>query len=80
MTDPAVAALPDRLVVNGIVVEVMPFRCGRWYFRCPDVRRDNARQWRGPHADRQAALDDLAQRTALPVLTRTMAEAKRHHG
>ncbi len=80
MTHPAISVSPERLVVNGIAAEVMPFRCGRWYFRCPDVRPDNARQWHGPYASRQAALDDLAQRTALPVLTRAMVEAKRRHG
>lgn len=73
-------AVPERVVVNGVAAEVMPFRCGRWYFRCPQILPVNARHWHGPHADRQAAIDDLEQRTALPVLTRKQVEAKRCHG
>ncbi len=76
MTAPLDIEVPEHVVVNGVAAEVMPFRCGRWHFRCPQVLPVNARHWHGPYADRQAALDDLGQRTALPALTRRQVEAK----
>lgn len=80
MTTPLDTAAPERVMVNGVAAEMMPFRCGRWYFRCPEILPINARHWHGPYADRQAALDDLGQRTTLPVLTRRQVKAKHRHG
>lgn len=74
------APRPERVAVNGVAADVMSFRTGEWHFRCPDIYPVSARCWDGPHASRQAALDDLARRTALPVLTRRQVEAKRPHG
>lgn len=70
---------PECVVVNGVVADVMSFQSGTWRFRCPDIYPASAQCWDGPHASRQAALDDLARRTALPVLTRQAVEAKRYH-
>ena len=71
---------PERMHLGSLTVEVLQAPDGQCHVRCPDILPVNARHWRGPYRDRQAALGDLAARTALPRLTRAEVVAKQRHG
>lgn len=80
MTGAPAPVTPERAQLGSLAVEVQHGPDGQCHACRPDILPVNARHWRGPYRDRQAALDDIAARTALPRLIRAEVAANHRHG